>query len=200
MAWGINEWFGHDIHTLPPSERKSLAEDVLSGKSQQEIGRPCPFIQHLLPGEICNKKGGVCTLASYEVADDLPPAAVCPRRLLQKGKDGRDIFDLLAQECLKVVPGSNYALVREVPFLLKVDEDGNARGAKAGRIDWILVTELEGHYLDWLAIETQAVYFSGSSMQGEFEAIKEKPEELTVVAKNRRPDWRSSAAKTLSPQ
>lgn len=200
MAWGINEWFGHAIHRLQPSERKEMADDVLAGKSQQEIGRLCPFVQHLLPGELCNKKGGVCTIASYDATEQLPPAAVCPRRLLQKGKDERDVFDLLAQECLGVVPGSAYALVREVPFLLKVDEDGNARSAKAGRIDWILVTDFSSPRPEWLAIETQAVYFSGYSMQAEFEAISKAPEKLTVAAKNRRPDWRSSATKRLSPQ
>lgn len=200
MAWGIKEWFGSSIDRLKPSERKQMAEDALSNKAVGEINRQCPFIQHLMPGEICNKRGGVCTIIEYDSVAEKLPAAVCPRRLLEQDSAGNDVFDLLAKECFGIEAGKEYAVIREVPFLLKVDGEGNARSAKAGRIDWVLVADIENPATDWLAIETQAVYFSGDSMTGDFEMIRLDPDHLHVTPGARRPDWRSSAAKRLSPQ
>ena len=200
MAWGINEWFGHPVANITPEHRKNMADDVLSGAKNSVIGRTCPFVQHLMPGALCNKRGGVCSIIPYEDVEHKTPAAVCPRRLLQMDSAGRDIFDLLASQCLGVKLGQNYVVVREVPFLLKVDEAGEARGSKAGRIDWVLVSDADNPTKNWLAIETQAVYFSGDSMQRDFEMLQENPNRLAVTEGSRRPDWRSSAAKRLSPQ
>jgi|SRR5690625_1558183 len=201
MAWGICEWYGQPIEEMAPTERREAATDSLSDTPVSELGRPCPFVQHLLPGAPCNKKGGVCSIKPYtEDSNMAMPAATCPRRLMALDRDGHDVFDVLAKECFDLSPSDPYAVVREVPFLEKVDQDGEARGAKAGRIDWILVVDPNDERSEWIAIETQSVYFSGGSMDIDFQMYVNKPEQLNVTTKNRRPDWRSSGAKRLSPQ
>ncbi len=200
MTWGICEWFGTPILDMSPDERKASADDALAEKIGDELGRLCPFIQHLEPGAFCNKKGGVCSIMPYGNEAEAPPASVCPRRLVAPSVTGEDIFDLLARECFNVAPHEDYALVKEVPFLLKVDADGQARGAKAGRIDWVLVTDIDQNIPEWLAIETQAVYFSGGAMAPDFKGYQENPGQLNATAKARRPDWRSSGPKRLAPQ
>lgn len=201
MAWGICEWYGTQIELLSAEQRLQAARDALSGEAVSTLNRQCPFVQHLQPGAKCNKSGGVCSIRPYgEEQDEISPAATCPRRLLAQDSDGRDVFDLLASECFGQQSNDSYALVREVPFLDKVDRDGKARGAKAGRIDWVLVNEPNEASSDWLAIETQAVYFSGGGMEVDFQMYASSPEKLNVTSKNRRPDWRSSGAKRLSPQ
>lgn len=201
MAWGICEWYGTRIDLLSADQRRKAAEDSLSNKPVSELEHHCPFVQHLQPGAKCNKSGGVCSIRPYgEGQDGISPAATCPRRLLAQDENGRDVFDLLASECFGQQSNDSYALVREVPFLDKVDRDGKARGAKAGRIDWVLVSDPDQSPSDWLAIETQAVYFSGGGMEVDFQMYATSPEKLNVTSKNRRPDWRSSGAKRLSPQ
>lgn len=200
MAWGIREWYGQSIYDMDSDERRAAANDALSSKSATQIGRPCPFIQNILPGAACNKDGGVCSIVDY-MDENCVPAAVCPNRLLASDGTGMDCFDVLAKECFDLDPQEKYAVVKEVPFLKKVDAAGQDRGAKAGRIDWVLVTQ-PGHKAggDWLAIETQAVYFSGAKMAEDFKAYQRDPDNLHVTTKSRRPDWRSSGAKRLSPQ
>lgn len=200
MAWGICEWYGDMVTDMTAEERASAADDALAGGEVTQHGRLCPFVQHLEPGAVCNKKGGVCSIMPYSGEEPAPPASVCPRRLLDKDKSGKDIFDVLTQECFHVKSKSDYAVIREVPFLEKIDEKGQARGAKAGRIDWVLVANPEDNRPDWMAIETQAVYFSGASMNEDFEMYRRNPRQLHVTSKNRRPDWRSSGSKRLAPQ
>lgn len=200
MPWGIREWYGQSIYNMTADERLAAANDALSGKRATDVGRTCPFVQNITPGAVCNKEGGVCSIVDYTGDNDVP-AAVCPNRLLASDGSGMDCFDVLAQECFELGPKEKYALVKEVPFLRKVDADGNDRGASAGRIDWVLVTRAGDPYGgDWLAIETQAVYFSGGSMNDDFKAYQKDPANLHVTTRNRRPDWRSSGAKRLSPQ
>ena len=102
-------------------------------------------------------------------------------------------------------------IVKETPFLRKVSdspasaneiEDKEEVGKKAGRIDWILVNPatMEASELEWCAIETQSLYFSGKKMPLEFDAYAEAPSPVLFPAGNRRPDYRSSGPKRLSPQ
>lgn len=200
MAWGICEWYGDMVTDMTAEERESAAEDALAGGEVTQHGRLCPFVQHLEEGAICNKRGGVCSIMPYSGEEPAPPASVCPRRLHAKDTSDRDIFDVLAQECFHVKPKSDYAVIREVPFLEKIDAEGEARGSKAGRIDWILVANPEDDRPDWMAIETQSVYFSGASMGEDFKMYRRNPHQLHVTSKNRRPDWRSSGPKRLAPQ
>ncbi len=85
-------------------------------------------------------------------------------------------------------------LAPEVPFMRSP-----ATSKAAGRVD--LVIARDGDASSWFGLEIQAVYFSGSGMQADFELLRdntdETPPEPTAL---RRPDWRSSSAKRLMPQ
>src|SRR5712692_9888403 len=98
-------------------------------------------------------------------------------------------------------------VIREIPFLQKLREEVPQEGDEKpgegdfiGRIDNILVHPDMTAGLNWCALEMQAVYFSGKSMQWEFRDIEEHPEELRFPVKNRHPDFRSSGPKRLLPQ
>jgi len=204
VAWGICEWFGTDVRLMSPDERRKAANQALSS----ELDVLCPFLQHISPGALCNKEGGVCSIVDYnnlsESQDREPrtvaPAAVCPSRLMAVLADG-DVTALgyLAERCFGV-PSSQARAIKEVPFLNKIDTEGKIRNAAAGRIDWVVVVWRDGTLQDWMPVETQAVYFSGAKMSEDMKAYKDHPESLQVTTKSRRPDWRSSGAKRLSPQ
>lgn len=200
MSWGICEWYGIRVEDLSADERRACADDSLKGLTGDELGRECPFVQHLGKGALCNKKGGVCSIMPYSDTDASGPAAVCPRRLLAQDSRGRDVFDVLAETCFGVGREEEYAVIREVPFLEKIDAKGKSRGSKAGRIDWVLVAGVDRSAKEWMAVETQAVYFSGGTMDDDFALYRDHSDQLNVTSRNRRPDWRSSAAKRLAPQ
>ena len=75
-------------------------------------------------------------------------------------------------------------------------------GEDVGRIDMILVksTNPTGLRIDWVAVEVQAVYFSGSNMEIEFKNLIESGGRLSMPIAKRRPDYRSSGVKRLMPQ
>ncbi len=88
---------------------------------------------------------------------------------------------------------------------VEVAEDVEAEAEeekKAGRIDWIVVNpaSMNAADLEWSAVETQALYFSGGKMVVEFEAYAAAPAPLLFPIGKRRPDYRSSGPKRLSPQ
>lgn len=215
-TWGIGEWFGEPIESLSPQKRKELAQAEIRGAKNTEI--KCPFKPETSENPLCHKKGGVCSIRLYNEdqtavlsIDKRQPATVCPTRFLQSNTiDGEstDIFRSIADEVFG--EGAEYSVVPEVPFLLSVDKDGKAKDSTAGRVDWVLI---EGNRTDliredgpkteiqWAAIETQAVYFSGSSMTTTFENYaKDGHLPATGDDVQRRPDWRSSGAKRLAPQ
>lgn len=208
-TWGIGEWYGQDIETMSSAERKRAADHALAAREVgiEDAPQPlCPFLSEVRPGSRCNKVGGVCSMRLYEndpvVVVDEQPATVCPNRFLGAGKEG-SVFALIAKELFGVEEGAK--VVKEVPFLMKLNADGEARAAKAGRIDWIVVPrppESDSSALDWVAVETQAVYFSGSKFEGDFEMYRDDPAQLHFpnAPKGRRPDYRSSGAKRLAPQ
>ncbi len=85
-------------------------------------------------------------------------------------------------------------LAREVPFMQSV-----VTQRAAGKID--LVIAVDRHELRWFGLEIQAVYFSGSGMDVEFEALRKADTvRPPFPMKHRRPDWRSSSANRLMPQ
>ena len=88
-------------------------------------------------------------------------------------------------------------IVTEIGFL-KAD-DGNTH---VGRIDMVLTNPEAGTVgLNWCALEIQAVYFSGRSMNEEFRRIKDyEGEGPPFPGQVRRPDYRSSGPKRLMPQ
>ena len=124
----------------------------------------------------------------------------CPARFF----DASEIFRWVGQVMLQ----TEYPRVLgEIPFLQKLKaespvegDDEPGEGDFIGRIDNILVHPDATTGLKWCALELQAVYFSGSSMQWEFKDIEQHPEELRFPVRKRRPDFRSSGPKRLLPQ
>jgi len=68
-----------------------------------------------------------------------------------------------------------------------------------GRIDNVLIHPNRTP-MDWCALEIQAVYFSGKSMNKEFSDIAKSDGAVRFPTVHRRPDWRSSGPKRLLPQ
>lgn len=70
------------------------------------------------------------------------------------------------------------------------------------KIDWIVVNpaSMNAAELEWCAIETQALYFSGDRMRPEFDAYAAAPSAVLYPVGKRRPDYRSSGPKRLAPQ
>ena len=227
--YGIAEWFGKDITTLTPEERQQLGQlsvrQTESAVRNVADAPLCPFLSTLLPGARCNKKGGVCSIRRYApgpkntgttVAGD-KIVTVCPTRFIQEVGEGKSLFVWISE---KMLDTANPIIVKETPFLRKVSETRLAIEAKrdpevaedveaeteeekkAGRIDWIVVNpaSMNASELEWAAVETQALYFSGGKMIVEFEAYAAAPSPLLFPAGKRRPDYRSSGPKRLSPQ
>ncbi|WP_205617364.1 NotI family restriction endonuclease [Pelomicrobium methylotrophicum] len=158
----------------------------------------CPYRTRLFGRPMmCNKNGGVCSIALYTQStdDNLPNVSqdivsLCPSRLLEP-----EVFKRIG----KAILGSDEVyLVREVPFLQNAAANSQFIGAKAGRLDFVLVDNIDRKR--WCAVETQSVYFSGRNMKIEFDAIISAGGELTMPVARRRPDYRSSVPKRLSPQ
>jgi len=220
--YGIAEWFGKDIRTMSPEERQSYGrlaarQDQTGDLSAAPI---CPFLATLVPSARCNKASGVCSIRKFSlegdcsgaVVPDDQPATVCPSRFLQPAADGKSLFVWISEKMLDI---ANPTVVKETPFLRKVTDvqrppdiaadmeaEAEEEGKKAGRIDWILVNPatMENGELEWCAVETQALYFSGDRMRPEFDAYAASPSPVLFPVGRRRPDYRSSGPKRLSPQ
>jgi hypothetical protein len=147
--------------------------------------------------------------AGIPVAGD-KVVTVCPSLFLQPISDDQSLFHWISEKMLDI---ENPTVVKETPFLRKVLDNGNhGAGAealkeddddkKAGRIDWILVNPatMASGELEWCAVETQALYFSGDKMRPEFDAYVAQPSTVLYPVGKRRPDYRSSGPKRLSPQ
>ncbi|GGY79493.1 hypothetical protein GCM10011613_25440 [Cellvibrio zantedeschiae] len=220
--YGIAEWYGKDITSLTNHERQSLGLIAIKqegGETQQAIPI-CPFLSNLIPGALCNKAGGVCSIRKIGTPDGtigtiVPGDAVvtvCPSRFLQTLEDGATLFSWISEKMLDL---ANPTVVKETPFLRKISEsqrdveteldmqqEAVEEGKKAGRIDWILVDPktISSPELSWCAVETQALYFSGGNMRVEFSAYASAPTEVLFPIGKRRPDYRSSGPKRLAPQ
>ena len=187
--FGIAEWYGRRFIDLTPRERRRTAEVALG----QGTALPCPF-QSGAPR--CGKKGGVCSLQRYEEADGGrigqpigDPVTVCPSRFEQDGLVVRWLAEIAG------IASGAALLAREVPFM-----QSTATDKPAGMIDLIVARDSD-EVLDWYGLEVQAVYFSGTGMTSQFEAIRDDPLDAPPFPDAiRRPDWRSSSAKRLMPQ
>ena len=221
--YGIAEWFGKDITTITPEERQAFGQLAAQQDQIGDLsGAPiCPFLSTLIPAARCNKASGVCSIrklspgagASGVTVPDDKIATVCPSRFLQPVVvDGKSLFVWISEKMLDIV---NPTIVKETPFLRKISDvqrppeiaadmaaEAEEEGKKAGRIDWILVnpaTMIAGE-LEWCAVETQALYFSGDKMRPEFDAYAASPSPVLFPVGKRRPDYRSSGPKRLAPQ
>ena len=115
---------------------------------------------------------------------------LCPRRF----EEDMTIFQWVGETVLGT-PAPDIAT--EIGFLRA--EDGNS---DVGRIDMVLANqETYTAALNWCALEIQAVYFSGRSMNEEFRSIRDYDGEQPPFPRQiRRPDYRSSGPKRLMPQ
>jgi len=198
--YGIGEWFGRLFTGLTTEERQAFAQQAARKAPSVE----CPFRASCrafdarsVPGKVlhCTKQGGVCSLREYAqtVTKGSPAVApagslrtTCPHRFLEDG----EIFKWVGE----VLLGSSEPLVlREIGFLEA------AGGGEVGYIDSVLVHPTQ-RPLHWCALEIQAVYFSGTNMELEFEALKNRRNTLPFPAGDRHPDYRSSGPKRLMPQ
>ncbi|PSR22000.1 MAG: hypothetical protein C7B43_21010 [Sulfobacillus benefaciens] len=194
--YGIAEWFGRAMAELTSEERVEYAK-----KAQQPIEEAhmeCPYRTKTFGKPmLCNKAGGVCALASYSQdstasAPTIAPSSVCicPARLLEPA-----VFRRIGQA---ILGSEDMFLVREVPFLQNAVPSDNGPTFKAGRIDFVIVDKDDRS--KWCAVETQSVYFSGQNMGMEFDALIASGGDLIMPVGRRRPDYRSSVPKRLSPQ
>ncbi|BEN26837.1 NotI family restriction endonuclease [Serratia sp. CY48663] len=215
--YGIAEWFGNNITTMTPEERKRFGQLAADQDQTGDISNAplCPFLSTLVPAARCNKASGVCSIRRFSPGLDgsgIPVAndkivTVCPSRFLQPLDNGKSLFVWISE---KMLDADNPTVVKETPFLRKVSDystgdnsdDEEGEGKKAGRIDWILVNPatMNAGELEWCAVETQALYFSGDKMRPEFDAYAAAPSPVLFPVGRRRPDYRSSGPKRLSPQ
>jgi hypothetical protein len=216
--YGIAEWFGKDITCMTPEERQRFG--TLAAKQDRDrslAGAPeCPFLSELIPGARCNKAGGVCSFRKYGpsgetvVGDQI--VTMCPSRFLQTVGPDKSLFSWISEKMLDIPSAT---VVKETPFLRSTadaplkfkahksqDGENKENEKKAGRIDWILVNprSIDVGELEWCAVETQALYFSGKRMRLEFDAYASRPSPVLFPVGKRRPDYRSSGPKRLWPQ
>ena len=188
--YGICEWYGSPLRTLTIEQRQGRANIALGGAPPL----PCPFQTGQPP---CSKRGGVCSLQSYtEGADgrigdpDGSPVTVCPSRFEQNQLVVRWLAEIVEFDHDETM------VAREIPFM-----HSNLTEKPAGKIDLVIGRNPEGGELRWYGLEIQAVYFSGSGMTTQFEALRDDGQVLPPYPdRTRRPDWRSSSAKRLMPQ
>lgn len=197
--YSIGEWYGSGFDSLTPAERFARAK--IEVEANTIIGAPCPF----QPNAKCNKKGGVCSLRSYQQLGDGPVSGVgqiittCPQRFLESNKIFHWVGETLLQTKEPVVLGEIGFLDRLRPEEPPEDEEQDSRDF-IGRIDNVLIHPSR-EPMDWCALELQAVYFSGKSMANEFRMLAAaESAALQFPSKHRRPDWRSSGPKRLLPQ
>ena len=188
--YGIAEWYGRPLMDLSSEHRWRLARIALE---EDYEAPPCPY-QKGRP--LCQKRGGVCSLQRYGVNVDgrlgTPegsPVIVCPARF----DEGQLLIRWLAE--IVGFPPRETMLAREVPFMRGTETDKSA-----GKIDIVVARTFDGN-IDWYGLEVQAVYFSGSGMNSEFENLRDDVDPVPPFPNAvRRPDWRSSGAKRLMPQ
>jgi hypothetical protein len=119
------------------------------------------------------------------------PVTTCPFRFEEGGLVRSYIGSLLLDD-------PEPEVVKELPFLRRREGSGGRK--ELGRIDNVLVSRRNGEFW-WCPLEFQAVYFSGSKMEKDFEAYRAWTSSgAPRPAGKRRPDFRSSGPKRLMPQ
>jgi restriction endonuclease NotI len=193
--YGTGELYGFDFAMLPPERIREL-----STTSHKLIDCPFKPAQPGKPDPKCNKKGGVCSLRQLSkneqgLVDGLgDPVTTCPNRFLEA--------NLVAQWVGETLLGtSNPIVISQLPFLMgEIQAEEEADQDAVGKIDEVLVN-LQGGTLHWCALEFQAVYFSGKSMENDFKDMRIwTGPGVPFPTVQRRPDFRSSGPKRLMPQ
>ncbi len=185
--YGAGELFGIAVSSLTPDELQRF--------SAAGLKIPCPY---KASGANCHKKGGICSLISFEdkggqVMVVGSPITTCPSRFLENNL----VFEWVGQTVLGM---SHPNIVSEVSFLMGKEQKESEPEDEVGRIDKVLV-DVSGQDLKWCALEMQAVYFPGQKMENDFALMREwKGPGLPFPSRIRRPDFRSSGPKRLMPQ
>jgi hypothetical protein len=193
--YGTGELYGFDFAALTPEKIREL-----SNRSHKTVN--CPF-KPSIPGKPdprCNKRGGVCSLrqmnqdANGSAIALGEPVATCPNRFLESTVVSQWVAETLLDTSKPIV-------ISQLPFLMgdvKADDDDEKDAV--GKIDQVLVNA-DNSELRWCALEFQAVYFSGSSMENDFKVMRDWQGPGTPYPNvNRHPDFRSSGPKRLMPQ
>jgi hypothetical protein len=193
--YGIAEWFGVSYLSMSPGERRR----VLDFAQDPQRVPVCPF---RADGSRCVKAGGVCSIRKYRLVGEEVQAAssepdsisiTCPERF----KERAEIYRWIAKTLLG---DGECQVLGEIGFLQRLGKDGvAAEDDEVGRIDNILARSV-GSRLEWCAVETQTVYFSGRGMESDFESMRSSKGNAIVPGVTRRPDFRSSGPKRLMPQ
>ena len=202
--FGIAEWYGKSFVTLTDAERRAFAEEQFQESLPNES---CPFLSTQGNAVNCWKKGGVCSLRSYQesasgiIALDQRNSTIrttCPSRFEQN----QTIYPWIASVLLKnpkAVPIGQINFLERVPLIGGSEEEVPSQ-EDVGRIDNVLVVP-NSDPLEWCPVEIQSVYFSGKKMAFDFDAIRNSATTgLPFPTKTRRPDYRSSGPKRLMPQ
>ncbi len=193
--FGTGELYGFDFNGLTPERVREL-----SSAPYKSLACPFKLVQPGKPVAKCNKKGGVCSLRQFvqdrqgRVKPRGEPVTTCPSRFLEG--------NLITQWVGETLLGTSTPLViSELPFLMgDIQAQAEADQDTVGKIDEVLVNA-EGGVLRWCALEIQAVYFSGGSMENDFKVMRDWTGPGVPFPKvQRRPDFRSSGPKRLMPQ
>lgn len=202
--FGIAEWYGRPFVALAPSERKQYARSQFQKQPPVEI---CPFLSHADSQVPCWKKGGVCSLRSYQLSPDgvVSPnehgstiRTTCPSRFEQERLIYSWIGEFLLQDAA-AVPIGQVNFLECVPLIRRAEKVRHEQ-EDVGRIDNVLVVP-GSKPLQWCPVEIQAVYFSGKEMRLDFNLMRKSTRSgLPFPAASRRPDYRSSGPKRLMPQ
>ena len=188
---------------LKPADENRLSKLRDKLAKQQSVELPCPFKTNSAH-PTCTKPGGVCSIRIYsEESGVVAPIegdrgrlrSLCPSRFHQNGI----AFDKIGE---RLLADPNPKRAGEVGFLKSTGNLDSAAGEDVGRIDMILVKSngAPGAPMEWVAVEVQAVYFSGKNMPLEFKYIEQTQGKLSMAREKRRPDYRSSGVKRLMPQ
>lgn len=202
-----NKSLSANLNSRDQNRKDELERRFLIEQSSTKL---CPFKELPGYGNIpCTKAGGVCSLRAYEQGEagtGIPVSGdrgairtLCPSRF----HEGAIAFKWASQTILNQ---PDPLLVGEVGFLESSDTYDGSEGEDVGRIDMVVVdaTKPANHPLPWLALEIQAVYFSGPEMRKLFSQIERNIESggtgIVYPKEVRRPDYRSSGPKRLMPQ
>lgn len=192
--YGAAELYGFDLAAMAPNRIRQFS-------SANHKTMACPFrISEAKKGRPnCIKKGGVCSIRQYSrdsngtARPSGEPVATCPKHFLEDNL----IFEWVGSTLLGTMEP---AVLSELPFLMGDTQKDNSAAAAVGKIDKVLVNAKIGAFR-WCALEMQAVYFSGKSMENDFAVMRNwTGPGIPFPQVHRRPDFRSSGPKRLMPQ
>jgi len=141
--YSIAEWYGKDVISMTPKERRSAAFSATSKSSKKP---ECPFMATLTPGAKCNKAGGVCTIRKYERSKDgiIRPTidscvvTICPARFLGLDSSNKPALAWVAEKMLNI---TEPIVIKETPFLQTLESEASLsrKERKSNQVDDQLV-------------------------------------------------------------